>query len=305
MTDIYLISGFLGAGKTTLLQKLLREAFSEPSVALVENDFGSVSLDSAILKEQGYSVEEIRSGCICCSLTGDFVGAVSALLKQQKPEILLVEPSGVAKLSEVEALCRNPKIASFAAVRQKITVVDAEHCCTYCNNFGEFFEDQITHAHTIVFSHSEQPSAKLEQAQALVHRLNPFASTFSGSWDNLNSFDILAPQKSESRFSRSHFLRPLPSESSFSSVTFPFSHPVELTQLAQALTKLQDAACGTVLRVKGIVQTRNFPVQLQFVCGQWTTEPTTLEGNEICIIGKALNEDVLKAIFAPLGSNPQ
>ena len=139
MTELYLISGFLGAGKTTLLQKLLREGFAGQKAALVENDFGAVSLDAKLLKSGGYTVQELRAGCICCTLNGNFVSALVSLLRRVQPDVVLIEPSGVAKLSDVEALCRDQRLAALAVLKQKITVVDAANCASYCENFGAFF----------------------------------------------------------------------------------------------------------------------------------------------------------------------
>ena len=134
MTELYLISGFLGAGKTTLLQKLLREGFAGQKAALVENDFGAVSLDAKLLKSGGYTVQELRAGCICCTLNGNFVSALVSLLRRVQPDVVLIEPSGVAKLSDVEALCRDHRLAALAVLKQKITVVDAANCASYCEN---------------------------------------------------------------------------------------------------------------------------------------------------------------------------
>ena len=139
MTELYLISGFLGAGKTTLLQKLLREGFAGQKVALVENDFGAVSLDAKLLKSGGYTVQELRAGCICCTLNGNFVSALVSLLRRAQPDVVLIEPSGVAKLSDVEALCRDHRLAALAVLKQKITVVDAANCASYCENLRSRF----------------------------------------------------------------------------------------------------------------------------------------------------------------------
>ena len=123
MTDMYLISGFLGAGKTTLIQKLLTEAFKSKKVALIENDFG----DAALLREGGYQVLALNAGCICCSLTGDFTAALASLLKTYRPDVVLIEPSGVGKLSDVERACRDRRFATSARITQKITAVSYTH----------------------------------------------------------------------------------------------------------------------------------------------------------------------------------
>ena len=175
MTELYLISGFLGAGKTTLLQKLLREGFAGQKVALVENDFGAVSLDAKLLKSGGYTVKELRAGCICCTLNGNFVSALVSLLRRVQPDVVLIEPSGVAKFSDVEALCRDHRLAALAVLKQKITVVDAANCASYCENFGAFFEDQVRCADTLVFSHSDAGTPQTEVAHRLAQKLNPHA----------------------------------------------------------------------------------------------------------------------------------
>lgn len=191
MTELYLISGFLGAGKTTLLQKLLREGFAGQKVALVENDFGAVSLDAKLLKSGGYTVQELRAGCICCTLNGNFVSALVSLLRRVQPDVVLIEPSGVAKLSDVEALCLDHRLAALAVLKQKITVVDAANCASYCENFGAFFEDQVRCADTLVFSHSDAGTPQSESARRLAQKLNPRAACFSGSWDTFSAQDIL------------------------------------------------------------------------------------------------------------------
>lgn len=181
MTELYLISGFLGAGKTTLLQKLLREGFAGQKVALVENDFGAVSLDAKLLKSGGYTVQELRAGCICCTLNGNFVSALVSLLRRVQPDVVLIEPSGVAKLSDVEALCRDHRLAALAVLKQKITVVDAANCASYCENFGAFFEDQVRCADTLVFSHSDAGTPQTESARRLAQKLNPVPPVFPGA----------------------------------------------------------------------------------------------------------------------------
>ena len=150
--DVFIVSGFLGAGKTTFIQKLMREVFRGVRLAVVENDFGEESVDASLLGTSGVLVTELNSGCICCSLSGDFVRAFLDMLGRFKPEKVIIEPSGVAKLSDVVRACEDPRIAQLAEVRGKITVVDASSCRKYADNFGEFFEDQIEHADTILLS---------------------------------------------------------------------------------------------------------------------------------------------------------
>lgn len=300
MTELYLISGFLGAGKTTLLQKLLREGFSGQKVALVENDFGAVSLDAKLLKSGGYTVQELRSGCICCTLNGNFVSALVSLLRRAQPDVVLIEPSGVAKLSDVEALCRDHRLAALAVLKQKITVVDAANCASYCENFGAFFEDQVRCADTLVFSHSDAGTPQTEVARRLAQKLNPHAVCFAGGWDTFSAQDILqpAPPAPVSTPRRPILVRRTPETSPFSTVTVSFDHAVDLKRLAAQLAKLQDPALGTILRAKGVLQSEKGAVLLQFVCGQWSLAQTALEGNELCVIGKFSKEQAIRDLFA-------
>ena len=149
-------------------------------MALVENDFGAVSLDAKLLKSGGYTVQELRAGCICCTLNGNFVSALVSLLRRAQPDVVLIEPSGVAKLSDVEVLCRDHRLAALAVLKQKITVVDAANCASYCENFGAFFEDQVRCADTLVFSHSDAGTPQTEVARRLAQKLNPTLSALPG-----------------------------------------------------------------------------------------------------------------------------
>ena len=189
-TDI--ISGFLGAGKTTLIKKLLKEAYAGEKVVLIENEFGEIGIDSGFLAEAGVTVNEMNSGCICCSLVGDFGKALSQVIEEYAPERIIIEPSGVGKLSDIiraveglhdERLVLN----SYAAV------VDAKKCRMYMKNFGEFFNDQIESAGAIIFSHTAGLSQKkIDESVALVREHNPDAVMVSTDWDLLSGKDIVA-----------------------------------------------------------------------------------------------------------------
>ena len=198
MTDMYLISGFLGAGKTTLIQKLLTEAFKSKKVALIENDFGDFSVDAALLREGGYQVLALNAGCICCSLTGDFTAALASLLKTYRPDVVLIEPSGVGKLSDVERACRDRRFATSARITQKITVVDVKRCASYLENFGAFFEDQVRSAGTILLNRTELFPEAVTKAVELVEQLNPSAQVLAEPWKLLTAAEILSlPKETE------------------------------------------------------------------------------------------------------------
>ncbi|WP_455192526.1 CobW family GTP-binding protein [Gemmiger sp.] len=298
MTELYLLSGFLGAGKTTLLQKLLREGFAGQKVALVENDFGAVSLDAKLLKSGGYTVQELRAGCICCTLNGNFVSALVSLLRRVQPDVVLIEPSGVAKLSDIETLCHDHRLEALAVLKQKITVVDAANCASYCENFGAFFEDQVRCADTLVFSHSDADTPQTENARRLARKLNPHAACFAGGWDTFSAQDILQPAPLAPAPRRPILVRRTPEASPFSTVTISFDHAIDLKRLAAQLAKLQDPALGTILRAKGVLQSEKGAVLLQFVCGKWSLAQTALEGNELCVIGKFSKEQTIRDLFA-------
>lgn len=188
---IYIISGFLGAGKTTLIRKILKESFKKEKVVLIENDFGEISVDAALLKAGGVEVKEMNSGCICCSLSGDFVRALKEVAERFRPDIIIIEPSGVGKLSDVINACKDPELAALVKVRASITVADAKRCRMFHENFGEFFEDQIKNADVIILSRTDSAGEKLHTAYELVQNLNPKAFVYKTAWDSIKADDIL------------------------------------------------------------------------------------------------------------------
>ena len=190
-TEIYVISGFLGAGKTTLIQKLLNEAFHNEKVILIENDFGEISVDAALLKSGSIEVKEINSGCICCSLSGDFVKALKEVLDCFHPDKIIIEPSGVGKLSDIVKCCSDPRILPLAKVTLKITVADVKRCQMYLDNFGEFFEDQIKNADTILLSRTENFPDRVDAARKLIRSLNADSVILSKSWAAIDASEIL------------------------------------------------------------------------------------------------------------------
>ena len=194
MTKIDIVSGFLGAGKTTLIKKLLAEAYQGEKLVLIENEFGEISIDGGFLKDAGVQISEMSSGCICCSLVGDFNRALKEVKSQFDPDRILIEPSGVGKLSDVIVAVENTvrdepdmKLNSF------VTVADASKVKVYMKNFGEFYNNQIESAGTIILSRTQKLShEKLEAAAALLREKNPTAAILTTPWDELDGKTILS-----------------------------------------------------------------------------------------------------------------
>ena len=188
---IDIFSGFLGAGKTTLIKKLIKEAYHGEKVVLVENEFGEIGVDGGFLKESGIQINELNSGCICCSLVGDFKKALHEVAEKFNPDRIVIEPSGVGKLSDVISAALSAEIED-AYINTATTVVDAAKCKMYMKNFGEFFDDQIKNAKCIVLSHSDKCTAeKLAEAVKLIKEVNPVSTVVTTPWDELTGEQIV------------------------------------------------------------------------------------------------------------------
>ena len=192
MTKIDIVSGFLGAGKTTLIKKLLKEALNGQKVVLIENEFGEIGVDGGFLKEAGIEIKEMNSGCICCSLVGDFGTSLKEVMNTYHPERILIEPSGVGKLSDVAAAVANVDFEEEIVLNSAVAVVDASKCKMYIKNFGEFFVNQIEHAGTIILSRTGNISEeKLNKAVELIREHNAEATIITTPWEELEGQAIL------------------------------------------------------------------------------------------------------------------
>ncbi len=192
MTKIDIVSGFLGAGKTTLIKKLLKEVLADTKVVLIENEFGEIGIDGGFLKEAGIEIKEMNSGCICCSLVGDFGTSLKEVLSTYAPERILIEPSGVGKLSDVMKAVQGAMQNDDVILNSAVAVVDACKCKMYIKNFGEFFINQIEHAGTIILSRTDKLSEeKLSACVDMIREHNSKATIITTPWDELEGKDIL------------------------------------------------------------------------------------------------------------------
>ena len=193
MTTIDIISGFLGAGKTTLIKKLLEESFQGQKLVLIENEFGEIGIDGGFLKDSGIQINEMNSGCICCSLVGDFNRALHDVVEQYHPDRVIIEPSGVGKLSDVSRAVGNANKTTPMELGSAVAVVNAKKCKMYMKNFGEFFNDQIETAGTIVLSRTQDMSEeKLHEVVELLRQHNPSAAIITTPWDQISGDVILS-----------------------------------------------------------------------------------------------------------------
>ena len=201
MTKIDIFSGFLGAGKTTLIKKLIKESFAGQKVVLIENEFGEIGIDGGFLKESGIQINELNAGCICCSLVGDFRAALQQVVEQYHPDRIVIEPSGVGKLSDVTRAVEGVAEHLDVQLSSFVTVADVNKVKMYMKNFGEFYDDQISHASCIILSRTQTASEeKIAAAVALLREKNPTATIVTTAWDALTGEQILKAMSTKDDF---------------------------------------------------------------------------------------------------------
>ena len=201
MTKIDIFSGFLGAGKTTLIKKLIKEAFAGQQVVLIENEFGEIGIDGGFLKESGIQINELNAGCICCSLVGDFRAALQQVVEQYHPDRIVIEPSGVGKLSDVTRAVEGVAEHLDVQLSSFVTVADVNKVKMYMKNFGEFYDDQISHASCIILSRTQNATEeKISAAVAMLREKNPTATIVTTAWDALTGEQILKAMSTKDDF---------------------------------------------------------------------------------------------------------
>lgn len=331
MTRIDIFSGFLGAGKTTLIKKLIKEGYENEQLVLIENEFGEIGIDGGFLKEAGIQINEMNSGCICCSLVGDFREALTKVLEQYHPDRILIEPSGVGKLSDVINAVKSVasdevKLNSF------ITVADASKVKSYMKNFGEFYNNQIEFASTIILSRTQNVSdEKLTKALELIREHNTKASVVTTPWDELTGKQILSATDGKALLtvddvkSEEHHHHEDGEECHchdhdhehhhghehghhhhhhadevFTSWGVETAKKYTIDEIKAILSAFSDSEkYGTILRAKGIVACKDGAwIHYDFVPEEIDVRTGAADyTGRICVIGSKLNEGELKSLF--------
>lgn len=330
MAKIDIISGFLGAGKTTLIKKLISEAFQGEKLVIIENEFGEIGIDGGFLKESGIQITEMNSGCICCSLVGDFSEALKEVLVKYSPDRVIIEPSGVGKLSDVIKAVKNT--GSSVEINSTAVVVDASKCKMYMKNYGEFYNNQIEYAGTIILSRTQKiPDEKLDTCLKMIHERNSEASVITTPWDDIDGKKILEAMEKvnslEKELLEEHHHHEDGEECHhhhhedgeecchhhedghhhhhhadeiFTSWGVETAYKFTEEELNDIVNKLStDSGYGEVLRAKGIVA----PAEGEWFHFDLVPEETEIRRGaadftgRVCVIGSKLNEEAIKELF--------
>ena len=323
MAKIDIISGFLGAGKTTLIQKLLKEALKGEKVVLIENEFGEIGIDGGFLKDAGIEVTEMNSGCICCSLVGDFGSALKEVVTQYNPDRIIIEPSGVGKLSDVIKAVQGVAEDVELDLNSFVTVADAKKCKMYIKNFGEFYNNQVEYAGSIILSRTgDVAEDKLNESVALLREHNEKAAIITTPWDELSGEQILKVMEDGNDMVKELLeeeeICPVcgghhdhdhdhehhhhhHADEVFTSWGMEAIVPVTKDQLEDILKRLAETKeFGDVLRAKGMLPTENPGEWLYFdlVPEQYEIRDGKPDyTGKVCVIGASLKEEELNKVF--------
>lgn len=326
MTKVDIISGFLGAGKTTFIKLLIENVFAGEKLVLIENEFGEIGIDGGFLKDAGIEITEMNSGCICCTLVGDFSKALRKVIEEYHPDRVLIEPSGVGKLSDVSKAIEHVKKEADIEIEGRITIVDGKKAKMYLKNFGEFFKNQVAYANTIVVSRTQMmEDHSIEECVKMLREENKEASIISTSWDKLSKEAIehaLSPDTQlEDIFEEEkcpvcshehhhegacgcghehHHHHHHHADEIFTSWGQETAHKYteeELDFLLKALSETE--GYGTILRAKGIVEMENGAwKQFDLVPQEYEVRESAADyTGRLCVIGTDLKEDELTKLF--------
>lgn len=306
---IDIISGFLGAGKTTLIKKLLDEELYKEKIAIIENEYGAVSIDGSILKDENIKIKEITSGCICCSIKGDFKESILEIIKDYRPERIIIEPTGVAKLAEIVSALRDINIKG-ARINIKLAVVDAQNVDTYINNFGEFYKDQIINADTVIVSRSQYLSKDtMIDITKKIKNINKKCTLITTPWDEISGKKILDVCEDKEKVllttDNIKMYNGVAKKQSMANEIFD-TYSIETPKMFKKheinnlLKSLEDSKkYGLVLRAKGIVEVEKSRwVLFDFVPNDIKVKDFNSDyTGRICVIGKSLNKQEIQRLF--------
>lgn len=310
---IDIFSGFLGAGKTQLMKKLIEENVYNEKIAIIENEFGEISIDSGILRETNVEVKEINSGCICCQVTGDFKNALLEVIKEYSPTRLLIEPSGVAKLSDIKNIFLENELSNITEINNVITVIDPFKIDIYLNNFKKFYRDQVGFADKIIFSRCQLMSnSELTDAKNKISRINRKALLITTPWDNLKGSEIIknfTPNNTfftlKTNLKKSTLVKDTNNNNNasntFSSIPIYVKNKFSKEELIKKFEFLSSSSSfGNILRAKGIVKLFDGDKhQFDFVPNEFNMRKLNYTAeNVIIIIGTDLKEKELKNFFS-------
>ena len=316
MTKIDIISGFLGAGKTTLIKKLLQEALNGQKVVLIENEFGEIGIDGGFLKDAGIQITEMNSGCICCSLVGDFGAALKKVVEQYHPDRIIIEPSGVGKLSDVIAAVMNVAGDIDLNLNSFVTVADATKCKMYMKNFGEFYNNQVESANTIILSRTQgMKEEKLAQAVSMIQEKNAKAKIITTPWDELTGEQILAvmeqghslaeelmeeAMKLHEEEEHEHHHHHHHADEVFTSWGKETPRKYTKEELDEILVKLsEETEFGIILRAKGMLPAADGTwLYFDLVPGEYEIRNGAPDyTGRLCVIGSKMDTDKLEKLF--------
>lgn len=314
-TKVDIFSGFLGAGKTTLIKKLISEGLYRENMVIIENEFGEVGIDGKILKGANIEVKEVNAGCICCSISGDFKKALRDVVEKYNPQRIIIEPSGIAKLSEIITACSTMELRSLLELNMIITIVDVMRFDAYSLNFGEFYKNQVMNCKTVVLSRTQNVTTdKLLSVKESIQKLNSSAVIVTTPWEMLSGDKIIraCEHNHKPHLEEVNLLRRPTGEVTvrstnnhsgnevFQSIGWETPKKFNSRALRERLDKTNNSKIyGTILRAKGIVQADNDEwLQFDYVPGEFEMRKTPPDySGRFCIIGVNLNKEKLKRLF--------
>lgn len=315
-TPVLIVSGFLGTGKTTFIRQFLAEFDNTERIMIIENDFGEVSFDAALLTQQGIRLQALTSGCICCTLAGDFEKSLHTVLAQADVDLIIIEPSGVGKLSDVLRVCRSAALQDRISVLPPVTIADAQRSLLYLHNFGEFFTDQIEHGQRIFLSHADENLLRAEESAAAIRKINPEASIYKTAWETISLKKLLLlpcqPAKKvqcietvqealctdhDHDMHCDHHDHHHDAYHDFNAVTLRSETLRSGIEWKRRAVLMLNSAPGQVVRMKGILPTPEGFISLQYNGGNIVMEETDIVDQTFTIIGAGMDEKMLRRLW--------